>query len=357
MNGEMQRMGISVESLIRRWDGTGVVTSHHSATGAWIFVALHDATLGRPTGGCRLKSYPSRADALRDAMRLAEGMTYKWAAMGFGYGGGKSVLDVPEPVRGEARKSLFRHFGRLLNCLNGAYGAGEDLGTTREDMSFLATVTPHVAGAGDGGRPPDPSPFTAVGVHAGIVASVEHAYGSDSLANRSVLVEGVGHVGRLLAVLLARSGAAVITSDLNMDRARSVAAECGGIAIDPRDVCDTECDVYAPCAVGATVNATTIPGLRCRIVAGAANNQLETPEDADRLRRRGILYAPDYVINGGGAMAFGLMEKGIADAEELKIGVGGIRSSLEGIFREADAAGESPVAAAHRIARKALGRE
>jgi len=350
-------MRITVESLIEQWDGLGVVTSHHAATDTWIFVALHDATLGRPTGGCRLKSYESPAQALRDAMRLAEGMTYKWAAMGYGYGGGKSVLAVPGPLEGDARLSLFRYFGRLLNGMNGAYGVGEDLGTTRADMSFLATVTPHVAGAADGGQPPDPSPFTAVGVHAGMVACVEHRFGSDSLAGRTILVEGVGQVGRPLALLLARAGAAVITSDVDEDRARSVAQECGGTAVDPQQVCDTECDVYAPCAVGATVNATTIPRLRCRIIAGSANNQLETPEDAERLRERGILYAPDYVINGGGAMAFGLMEEGIEDVEELKIGVQRIRLSLTGIFREADATRTSPVVAANRIARRALGRE
>lgn len=350
-------MGITVDSLTEQWDGLGVVTSHHPATGTRIFVALHDATLGRPTGGCRLKSYESPALALRDAMRLAEGMTWKWAAMGYGYGGGKSVLAVPGPLEGEARLSLFRHFGRLLNGLNGAYGVGEDLGTTRADMSFLATITPHVAGTADGGQPPDPSPFTAVGVHAGILACLQHRFGSDSLAGRTVLVEGVGQVGRPLALLLARAGASVITSDLDEDRARSVAGECGGTAIDPQHVPDTECDVYAPCAVGATVNATTIPRLRCRIIAGSANNQLETPEDADRLHDRGILYAPDYVVNGGGAMAFGLMEEGIRDVKDLKTGVQRIRLSLTGIFREADAARTSPVAAADRIARRALGRE
>ncbi len=347
-------MGMTVESLIERWDGLGVVTSHHAATGTWIFVALHDATLGRPTGGCRMKSYESTALALHDAMRLAEGMTWKWAAMGHGYGGGKSVLAVPRPLEGEARMSLFRYFGRLLNGLGGAYGVGEDLGTTRADMTFLARVTPHVAGAADGGGPPDPSPYTAVGVHAGILACVEHLFGSDSLAGRTVLVEGVGQVGRPLAQLLARAGASVITADVDEGRARSVADECGGTVIDPRQVCDTECDIYAPCAVGATVNATTIPRLRCRIIAGSANNQLETPEDADRLRQRGILYAPDYVVNGGGAMAFGLMEEGIRDEEQLKAGVQRIRSSLDGIFREADAARTSPMAAADRIARKAL---
>lgn len=350
-------MGMTVESLIERWDGLGVVMSRHSETGTWIFVALHDETLGRPTGGCRLKSYESPALALRDAMRLAEGMTWKWAAMGYGYGGGKSVMAVPGPLEGEARRSLFTHFGRLLNSLNGACRVGEDLGTTRGDMSFLATVTPHVAGAADGGEPPDPSPFTAVGVHAGIAACVERVFGSDSLEGRTVLVEGVGQVGRPLALLLARAGASVITTDVDEDRARSVAGECGGTSVDPWQVYHTECDVYAPCAVGATVNASTIPGLRCRIVAGSANNQLETPEDADRLHERGILYAPDYVVNGGGAMAFGLMEEGITDAEELNTGVQRIRSSLGDILREADAAGTSPVVAADRIARRALGRE
>ena len=350
-------MGMTVESLIERWDGLGVVMSRHSETGTRIFVALHDETLGRPTGGCRLKSYGSPALALRDAMRLAEGMTWKWAAMGYGYGGGKSVLAVPGPLDAEARMSLFTHFGRVLNGLNGAYSVGEDLGTTRADMSFLAKVTPHVAGAGDGGQPPDPSPFTAVGVHAGIVACVEHRYGTDSLAGRTVLVEGVGQVGRPLALLLARAGASVITSDVDGDRARSVAGECGGTTVDPRRVHDTECDVYAPCAVGATVNAATIPDLRCRIIAGSANNQLETPEDADRLHQRDILYAPDYVVNGGGAMAFGLMEEGITDESELNTGVRRIGSSIGDILREADAAGTSPVVAADRIARMALGRE
>lgn len=350
-------MGITVESLIERWDGLGVVMSHHSETDTWIFVALHDETLGRPTGGCRLKSYGSPALALRDAMRLAQGMTWKWAAMGYGYGGGKSVLAVSGPLEGEARRSLFTHFGRLLNGLGGAYSVGEDLGTTRADMSFLATVTPYVAGAADGRQPPDPSPFTAVGVHAGIVACVEHLFGSDSLAGRTVLVEGVGGVGRPLALLLARAGASVITSDVDEDRARLVAGECGGTAVEPQRVKDTECDVYAPCAVGATVNGATIPGLRCRIIAGSANNQLETPEDAERLHERGILYAPDYVVNGGGAMAFGLMEEGIADETELKTGVQRIRSSLGDILREADAADTSPVVAADRIARRVLGRE
>ena len=351
-------MSFSIESLIEEWDGLGVVTSYHRETGTWIFLALHDATLGRPTGGCRLKSYSSPASALRDAMRLAEGMTYKWAAIGFGYGGGKSVLAVPGPIEGADRRALFTHFGGLLDRLSGAYGVGPDLGTTWEDMAFLATVTSAVVGSEDGGHPPDPSPFTAAGVHAGVVACLTREYGAGELAGRSVLVQGVGNVGRPLAGLLAQSEARVLVSDLDGDRARTVADECGGTIVDPRSVCRVECDVYAPCAVGATVNRGTIPGLRCRIVAGAANNQLGRAQDADLLLERGILYAPDYVINGGGAMAFGLMEEGMRGSAEV---IGEVRrriaASLDGIFREADSLGISPAMAAHRIAAKALARK
>lgn len=351
-------MSFTIESLIEEWDGLAVVTSYHRKTGTWIFVALHDATLGRPTGGCRLKTYGSPASGLRDAMRLAEGMTYKWASIGFGYGGGKSVLAVPGPIEGTDRRALFTHLGGLLNRLGGAYGVGPDLGTTQEDMAFLATVTPAVVGSDDGDPPVDPSPFTAAGVHAGIVACLTHEYGSGALSGRSVLLQGVGSVGGPLGGLLARSGARVLVSDLDVDRARTVAEECGGSVVDPRDVYHAECDVYAPCAVGATVNRETIPGLGCRIVAGAANNQLGRAADADLLLERGILYAPDYVINGGGATAFGLMEQGIRGSEDVTAEVRRrIAESLDGIFLEADALRISPALAARRVAEKALARK
>lgn len=351
-------MSCTIESLIKEWDGLGVVTSYHRQTDTWIFVTLHDATLGRPTGGCRLKSYDSVASALRDAMRLAEGMTYKWASIGFRFGGGKSVLAVPGPIEGTDRRALLTHFGRLLNRLGGAYGVGPDLGTTEEDMAFLATVTSAVVGSVDDRPPVDPSPFTAAGVHAGIAACLAHEDGTGELAGRSVLVQGVGNVGRPLAGLLAQSGARVLVSDLDVDRARTVADECGGNVVDPRHVYHAECDVYAPCAVGATVNRGTIPGLGCRIVAGAANNQLGCATDADLLLERGILYAPDYVINGGGATAFGLMEQGMRGSSEV---TGEVRrrigASLAGILREAGALRISPALAARRVAERALARK
>ena len=348
------RMSESVESLIEEWDGLGVVASYHAATGSWIFIALHDDTLGKPTGGCRLKRYATPADGVRDAMRLAEGMTYKWAAMGFPYGGGKSVLAVPGPVDGEARRGLFTRFGKILNGLGGAYRVGEDLGTTPDDMAFLATVTDCVAGAC--GHVADPGPFTAAGVHAGIVAALAHLDGSSDLTGKTVLIEGVGDVGRPLARLLGDSGVRVLVCDLDGERARAVAGVCGGETVDPAAVYETACDVYAPCAVGATVNERSIPRLQCRIIAGSANNQLETTEDAERVRRRGILYAPDYVINGGGAMAFGLMESGMQNPDELERRVRSIGTTLGEIFRSADALGVSPLAAARTLALRALGR-
>ena len=347
-------MGHGLESVIEQWDGLGVVTSQHRETGSWIFIALHDATLGRPTGGCRMRTYRSPAEGLRDAMRLAEGMTCKWAAMDFRYGGGKSVLAVPGPLEGELRRSLFARLGHLMNALCGGYGVGEDMGTTPRDMAYLATVTPYVAGIREDGTAPDPGPFTAVGVCAGIEAAVAHADGGATLENKSVLIEGAGDVGGPLARLLGRAGAKVIVADLDADRAWRVAEECGGTVVDCRDVHGTECDVYAPCAVGATVNARSVPHLRCRIVAGSANNQLEVPEDADRLRERGILYAPDYVINGGGAMAFGLMEQGIRETGQLNARVRSIGRVLAEIFQEAEAGDESPVVAAWKRARRAL---
>ncbi len=347
-------MSEGLQSLIEEWDGLGVVVSHHRETGSWIFIALHDATLGRPTGGCRLRTYRSPAAGLRDAMRLAEGMTWKWAAMDFGYGGGKSVLAVPGPVEGEPRRRLLTRLGDLMNALNGGYGVGEDMGTTPEDMTFLSTVTPYVAGIHDGGAAPDPGPFTAAGVHAGIEAAIGHLDGTPDLAGKSVLVQGVGDVGRPLARLLSASGARVISSDIDAGLAHAVAHECGGTTVDAGAVYESACDVYAPCAVGATVNARTIPALRCRIVAGSANNQLEVPEDAERLRRRGILYAPDYVVNGGGAMAFGLMERGIRDPDQLTERVRSIGGVLTEIFREAAGDDSSPVLAARKRALRAL---
>ncbi len=340
--------------ILEPWDGLGVLVRRDRPTGTWIFVALHDDALGPATGGCRMKVYERPEDGLRDALRLSEGMTYKWAAMDFPFGGGKTVLAVPRPLEGEERRGLLLRFGALLNSLGGTYGTGADLGTTTEDMLTIAEVSEHVIGVhGRTEGPMDPSPFTALGVFEGIRAALRHRFGSDELSGRTVLVEGVGAVGGPLAEHLTLGGADVVVADVSAEAAVAVAERTGARVIDSADVVGTRCDVYAPCAVGAVLNARSIPRLNCAIVAGAANNQLETSDDAARLHDRGVLYAPDYVINGGGAMAFTSIYLGadVATAEERVRGIGG---RLDSIFEAAGAANESPVVAARAMAERVL---
>lgn len=336
-----------MSDLIRAWDGMGVIVRYDRATGTWIFLALHDNTLGPASGGCRIKTYPTPDDGLKDALRLAEGMTYKWASIGFEFGGGKSVLAVPGPIEGQERTDLFLRFGHLLASLRGAYYTGQDMGTSPEDIGVIASVCDYAMGAPqDGGAPPDPGPYTALGVFEGMKAALRCAFGGDELSGRRVLVQGGGGVGAPLARLVAEAGGQVLVSDLDPARAGALAAEVKGETVDPASLYDTPCDVYAPCAVGATLNADTIPRLRCRVVAGSANNQLAEPADAGRLMDRGILYAPDYVLNAGGAMAFGLMTRGVREPADLRERVREIGRSLDQIFQDAVRDGVSPVAAA-----------
>lgn len=342
-----------MRELLEGWDGLGVVVRYDRPTGTWIFVALHDVTMGPASGGCRIKTYPRPVDGLEDALRLAEGMTYKWASIGFPFGGGKSVLAIPGPIEGQDRVNLFKRFGYLLKSLRGAYYTGQDMGTTPEDIAIIGAMSNYAMGAPqDGSPPPDPGPYTALGVFQGLRSALRHSDGSDDLSGVSVLVQGVGGVGGPLARMVAEAGGTPLVSDLDAHRARELADELGGAFVPSDSLYETPCDVYAPCAVGATLNTRTIPALRCRIVAGSANNQLAVESDAARLLERGILYTPDYVLNAGGAMAFGLMSKGITEPSELRDRVRVIGSSLDEIFSEAARDGVSPRdAAATRVGR------
>jgi leucine dehydrogenase len=341
--------------LIEAWDGVGVVVRHDEPTGSWIFIALHDDTLGPMVGGCRMQVYARPEDGLRDAMRLGRGMTHKWAAINFPFGGAKAVLAIPKPLVGSERRGLLHRFGALLNSLDGAYGTGEDLGTTPEDLREVASVSKHVIGIhGIEDAPSDPGPFTALGVFAGIRSALRHRHGSDDLTDRSVLVQGVGHVGGPLARMISKAGGSVLLCDVDADLAFAISVEIGGNVVTQENVYRTRCDVYAPCAVGATLSPATIPNLRCDIIAGSANNQLESVADAHALAERGILYAPDYVVNAGGAMAFTLIYQGERRVAELEWRVRGIGDALDEIFAEAEAAGESPLEAAQRRVQRAL---
>ena len=264
------------------------LASADSMTGTWMFIALHNDTLGSCTGGTRMKVYPSPALALQDAMRLGECMTYKWAAVDISFGGGKAVLAVPHTLEGEERQGLLTRYGRLIESLNGTFSTGVDLGTTPDDMLVIGRVTSHVHGVDrETGGAVDPGPYTAQGVLAGMRAAVRAAYGNDDFRKKVVHIQGVGGVGAPLARLLKDCGADLRLSDLDSRRAEALAEELGGAeTFEPHTAYEAQCDVYAPCAVGATLNEETIPQLKCRVVAGSANNQLAVPEDAERLHKR-----------------------------------------------------------------------
>ncbi len=347
-------MATGIEGLMAAWDGLGVVCRHDRPTGTWIFICLHNDKLGPATGGTRMRVYPELVDAMRDGMRLAEGMTFKWAGIGVPAGGGKAVLAIPEPMEGDARTGLLHRYGELVESLKGAFRTGEDLGITTSDMQTVADRTRFVQGF-QNGKKINPSPFTARGVYSGIRAALGVVLGSDSPAGRTVLVQGVGNVGAGLARLLAEAGAKVLVNDLDDERAAELAREIGGDTIDGGELFDTECDVYAPCAIGATLNSESIPRLKCKIVGGSANNQLAEESDGARLRDRGIVYAPDYIINAGGALSFALMEQGISDHGELLERMESVGETVSEILTEALRDDELPVAAARRRIERALG--
>ena len=335
------------EELLRRWDGEHAVIRHDEPSGAWMLVCLHSTLLGPAMGGTRLKSYDSPADALEDGMRLASGMTRKLAVLGLPCGGGKAVISVATVPQGAGRRRLLERYGDLVESLGGSFVTGPDVNTGEADMDVLGERTEHVfcRSAANGGSG-DPSIHTALGVFHGIRATLAHAFGSDDPEGRTVLVQGTGSVGAKLTRLLLDAGAIVLVTDVDEERARAT----GASTIEPDAALELECDVYAPCALGATLNAESIPRLRCRVVAGAANNQLATPEDAERLRAAGILYAPDYVINGGGALhGIGLERLGW-DPQRLDREVAGIGDTLAGIYRQADAEEITTNEAAERLA-------
>ncbi|MFV2007182.1 MAG: Glu/Leu/Phe/Val dehydrogenase dimerization domain-containing protein [Longimicrobiales bacterium] len=341
--------------LMAEWDGIGVVVRHDAPTGTWIFIALHDDTLGQPVGGCRMKVYERPEDALVDALRLAKGMTSKWAAIDFPFGGGKSVLAIPHELEGAERTGLLQRFGELLNTLKGTYGTGEDMGTTPEDILTIAQVTSNVMGVESGSTDIiDPGPYTALGVFESIRSVLRHTVGSDDMTGKRILIQGIGRVGEPLARTISAAGGQVLLSDVDTSRVAALAEELGGTVVPAEAIYSTDCDVFAPCAIGAILSEDTIPLLKCRGVAGSANNQLRDDGDAELLHGRGILYAPDYIANGGGAMAFGLIFQGVTGDETLRSRVSTIGASLDEIFEESASESISPLVSASRRVERIL---
>jgi leucine dehydrogenase len=276
-----------------------VLLCSNPAVGLRAIIAVHSSVLGPALGGVRMWPFASYDEALRDVLRLSRGMTYKAAAAGLNLGGGKAViLGDPKHDKSEA---LFRSFGRYVDSLGGLYITAEDVGTDMEDMELIQTETRWVTGVSPAsGGSGDPSPVTAYGVLQGMKAVAKWKFGQPEIAGRSVAIQGLGSVGFHLARYLREEGAKVCGCDLDAE-ATDRASQLGVEIVAPERILETECDFLAPCALGAVLNPETIPKLRCQVVAGAANNQLDRPSrDGQALHERGILYAPDFVINAGG---------------------------------------------------------
>ena len=341
-----------MQELLAGWDGESVTVHLDRDSGAWMFICVHSTALGKAAGGTRMKHYASPRDALADGMRLSEAMSLKFACVDFPHGGGKAVIALPAPAipHGDARRRLLREFGAFVDSLGGLYSCAPDMNTGASDMDVIAEVTSHVfckteAAGGSG----DTAPDTAVGVLHGIRATCRFAFGSDDLSRRTVLVQGVGGVGRHLIDLLMDADATVIATDIDQNRL-SALRDKGLKTVAAEDALTAECDVLSPCAIGGILNPQTIPHLRCRAVAGGANNQLLSSDDAGLLRSSGIAYAPDFVINAGGVLHGGGLEELHWSRAELDAKLAGIGDSVYEILQRAERDGISTDAAARQVA-------
>jgi leucine dehydrogenase len=283
------------------YDYEQVVVCQDKESGLKAIICIHDTTLGPALGGTRMWTYESEEAAFEDALRLARGMTYKNAAAGLNLGGGKTVI-IGDP-RKDKNEALFRAFGRYIQGLNGRYITAEDVGTTVADMDLIHEETEYVTGVSPAfGSSGNPSPVTAYGVYRGMKAAAKEAFGTDSLEGKVIAVQGVGNVAYNLCRHLHEEGAQLIVTDINEQAVKRAVEDFNAKAVDINDIYSVDCDIYAPCALGATVNDETIPQLKAKVIAGAANNQLKDTAHGDRIHEMGIVYAPDYVINAGGVI-------------------------------------------------------
>ena len=330
--------------------------AHDAATGLCAIIAVHSTHLGPAAGGCRWWAYADDAAALTDALRLSRGMSYKNAMAGLPMGGGKAVILKSDAA--PKTEALLEAFGREVESLNGRYVTAEDVGISVADMQVAARRTRHVTGlpVAGGAAGGNPGPLTAEGVFVGMRAAVAHKLGKSGFEGVHVAIQGLGSVGGALAEKLAVAGAVLTLADIDDARARAYAARLGATAVPVAAITTVAADVFSPNALGAGLDESTVAGLNVAIVAGAANNQLATPLDGARLAARGILYAPDYVINAGGIINVVAEYLGKGDAASVAHAIAAIEGRLAGIFVEADRTGTSTDAVADAMARRLIGR-
>jgi leucine dehydrogenase len=335
--------------MLAEHDHEQLVFCYEPSCGYRGIIAIHNTTLGPALGGTRFWNYASDEEAIIDALRLSRGMTYKASVAGLNLGGGKAVIiGDPKTTR---REMIFRAHGRFVESLGGRYITAEDVGTSVSDMDYVNMETEHVSGLP--GASGDPSPVTAYGTYQGIKAAARFTFGSDDLGGRTVAVQGLGHVGYYLCHHLADEGARLVVTDIDRERVRRVVDEFGATAVEPEAIYSVEADVYAPSALGATINDVTLPQLKVRIVAGAANNVLAEPRHGDELARRGILYAPDYVINAGGLINVYGEVKGWASEQAMRK-AGEIYHTLLHLFERSRSEGIPTYQAADRVAEERI---
>jgi leucine dehydrogenase len=345
----------TIDRYLEKLDHEEVLLRRGRRSGVYTIVAVHSTVRGPSLGGCRMWHYDDSRAALRDALRLSRAMTYKSAVADLPLGGGKGVIMLPEGLVLSAgrRRAALLDFAQTVDALGGRYITAEDVGTSSRDMSVIATVTGHVAGlpvrrGGSG----DPSPYTALGVETAIRSCCQRRFGSGSLKGRSICVIGLGHVGSRVAKRCAKGGAKLVLADLDPGK-RTLADELGARWSSPDRALAAEVDVLAPCALGGILDEQSVGALRCEIVAGAANNQLADDWIADLLAARGILWAPDFVVNAGGLINIAEEIDGY-DSTRARQRVRRIAATLDEIFDAAEASGATPLTAAMELARRRL---
>ena len=331
-----------------------VVHFNDEAAGLDALIAVHDATLGPGCGGCRVRNYESFEAGLEDVKNLSRGMTFKNALGGIPFGGGKAVI-FADPKR-DKTPALFRAFGRAVESLGGLYYTAEDSGVTEEDLALVRTETDYAAGLSEGGVGGNPSPFTARGVWRGIKAAAQHKFGDPSLKGKTVSILGVGAVGMSLAELIHKEGGKLVVADIDEASLEAAKREFGAEIVAPENAIAVDADIFSPCALGGSINRDSIDRLTAKVVAGAANNQLKTPDMDDALRARGVLYAPDYVINAAGVISVGLEILKLWSEDELTARIDRIGETLTEIFDRADAEGRPTGAVADQLALEVIAR-
>lgn len=346
-------MNQSVFELMQGMGHEQVVFCHDPHSGLNAIIAIHNTTLGPALGGTRLWPYHNSDEAIVDALRLSRGMTFKAAISGLNLGGGKAVIMADPSQKSEA---LWRRYGKFVDSLNGKYITAEDVNTAASDMEYIAMQTDHVTGVPEYmGGSGDPSPFTAYGVYTGMKAAAKKAWGNDSLSGKKIVVQGVGHVGQYLVGHLVKDGAKVYISDINEAKIKQALQDNPGVEVtDGSKIFDLDMDIYAPCALGATLNTESISKLKARVVAGAANNQLADEDvHGPMLIEKGILYAPDFLINAGGLINVAA-ELETYNADRVKGNVEKIYNRTLEIFALSEKEGIHTQAAAMKIAEKRI---